>query len=410
MSSQVDNPTITGSSGTHEEQHAARWMILALAWLALVITFVDRLAWANVAPTVSSALAMPLSALGVFATAFFSGYVIANLVGGLVTDRFGPRVALVMALVPLGIFTFIFSFTGSVAFGLGAQFLMGLAAGADYAACIKLIASWFPITKRAKAIGLLMTSVPVGVLLANAIIPTLLLHVQWPMVYRGLGLATLAFAFVLIAVLSDGPTGRAKALPAQAGSIKALLHDRDLLCLALAGFGAAWGTWGFAFWANALMSKGHGLTAVQAGFVTTLFGAAAIVAKPATGALSDFLGGRRKSLILIVLAIYAAGLLSFGALETAFEFRIGALVLGFFGFSWGPLMAALIAEVAGRKSAGTATGFTNALWQMGGVLVPVVIGVVFQSTHSFYCAFAVMAMGPLLAFFAMLFVQEKKNF
>ncbi|NML90899.1 MFS transporter [Sphingobium sp. TB-6] len=78
-----------------------------------------------------------------------------------------------------------------------------------------------------------------------------------------------------------------------------------------------------------------------------------------------------------------------------------AEMLGFFGFSWGPILSTLIAEVGGPHTAGTATGVTNAVQQMGGVVVPIVIGAVFARTNSFSSAFIVMALGPLLALVVM---------
>lgn len=377
-----------------------RWIVLAIAWFALLLSFVDRLAWSSVASGVSASSGLPLSALGSFASAFFAGYVVSNFVGGMVVDRLGSRVGLGAALVLLGFFTFGFSFITAMPSGIGLQLLMGLAAGADYAACIKLLTAWFPPLSRAKAIGLLMTSLPVAVMICNSGIPLILAHSTWPFVYRGLGLVTFISGIAIIAGLQDAPekdVGR----KIGASEIWAVLRDPELARLAVVGFGAAWGTWGFAFWATALMSTGHGLTPAQAGLATTLFGAAAIVAKPVTGWISDRMGGRRKGPILVVVAAYTIGLLVFGQLSTPLQFQILATLLGFFGFSWGPILSTLVAEVGGSRAAGTATGTTNALQQMGGVVVPIVVGAVFARTHSFASAFVVMAAGPALAFFVM---------
>lgn len=378
----------------------SRWIVLALAWLALLLSFVDRLAWSSVATSVSATSGLPLSALGSFASAFFGGYVISNLVGGVVVDRLGSRVGLGWALILLGVFTFGFSFIATVPGGIGLQLLMGLAAGADYAACVKLLTAWFPPLSRAKAIGLLMTSLPVGVMIANGVIPVLLGHVEWPFVYRTLGIATIVFGVAILLLLQDMPDqGISRRISAK--EIASVLRNPELARLAVVGFGAAWGTWGFAFWATALMSKGVGLTPVEAGLATTLFGAAAIVAKPVTGWISDRLGGKRKGPILVVIAAYTIGLLIFGQLQTPLQFQTAAMLLGFFGFSWGPILSTLIAEVGGHQTAGTATGTTNALQQMGGVVVPLAIGAVFAHTQSFAAAFVVMAAGPALAFFVM---------
>ncbi|NML90898.1 MFS transporter [Sphingobium sp. TB-6] len=92
----------------------SRWIVLAIAWVALLLSFLDRLAWSAVAPSVSAANGIPLAALGSFASAFFGGYVVSNLVGGVVVDRLGSRLGMGPALVLLGVFTFGFSFIVSV--------------------------------------------------------------------------------------------------------------------------------------------------------------------------------------------------------------------------------------------------------------------------------------------------------
>jgi sugar phosphate permease len=82
-----------------------RWVILFIAWTSFLISFVDRLAWSNVAIEVGRSLGMPVAALGIFVTAFYVGYVAANFVGGFSSDWLGPRIVLAGAMIPLGVFT-----------------------------------------------------------------------------------------------------------------------------------------------------------------------------------------------------------------------------------------------------------------------------------------------------------------
>jgi nitrate/nitrite transporter NarK len=72
-------------------------------------------------------------------------------------------------------------------------------------------------------------------------------------------------------------------------------------------------------------------------------------------------------------------------------------------------MGAMVAEAVGLQHAGSATGVTSALWQLGSVIVPVVVGQIFQATSSFYIAFVTLAAGPLLAAFLMGFVREPSS-
>ncbi|MDB5503769.1 MAG: hypothetical protein JWR89_3671 [Tardiphaga sp.] len=382
-----------------------RWVILFIVWLSFLVSFVDRLTWGNVAVSVGQSLGMPVAALGIFVTAFYIGYVVANFIGGFSSDWLGPRVVLAGAIIPLGILTLLFSFTASVTMGLIIQALMGLAAGADYSACVKLITAWFDKRNRGFAMGLFLTASSLGVLVTNAIVPTILQTVSWQAVYQILGSVTILIGILSYALLRDKPSDKPVAITAKP-DLAILLRNRDLVFLALAGFGAFWGTWGFAFWANALMIRGHGLSPVSAGFIVALVGAGAIAGKPIVGLLSDWFGGIRKIPIIICLLAFGAMLLLFGVLTTELQFRIAAPLLGVAAFVYSPLMGAMVAETVGIQRAGSATGVTAAFWQLGSVIVPVVVGIAFQATSSFYMAFVTLAAGPLLGALFMVFVRE----
>jgi sugar phosphate permease len=382
-----------------------RWIILFIAWLSFLLSFVDRLTWANVAVSVGGSLGLPVAALGIFVTAFYAGYVVCNAIGGVLSDRIGGRLTLTLSMLALGLSTMAFSFTGSVAFGLAVQGLMGLAAGADYACCIKLIVAWFDRTTRGRAMGILMVASSLGVTATNAVVPTLAATFGWQGVYRVLGLVTLAVGAAAYLLLRDRPPGAAPTIQPRL-SLRPLLDNRNLVLLGLTGFAALWGTWGFAFWANALMIKGRGFSPVDAGFIVSLIGIAAIIGKPLIGLLSDWLGGRRKWLTFATFVLFAIMLMVFGTLTDKRAFQIAAPFVGLGAFLYSPLMAAMVAEASGVLLAGSAAGILGGFWQLGSVIVPVVVGVVFQSTGSFLAAFATLAAGPVVAAICLLFVRE----
>jgi sugar phosphate permease len=383
-----------------------RWVILFIAWLSFLLSFIDRLTWANVAVSVGGSLGLPVAALGVFVTAFYAGYVICNAFGGIASDRIGGRATLTLSLLLLGVGTFLFSFTTTITFGLTLQGLMGLAAGADYASSIKLIVAWFDRTSRGRAMGILLIASSLGVTLTNAIVPTLAVHLGWQGVYRLLGLVTFLAALLAFLLLRDRPPGlppsRAQQLP-----LRHLLANRTLLLLGLVGFAGFWGTWGFTFWANALMIKGRGFSAIDAGTVVSLVGIAAIIGKPLIGWLSDALGGRCKWLTFASFLLFTVMLMIFGTLTDRLAFQIAAPLVGLGAFLYSPLLAAMVAEASGPALAGSAAGVLAGLWQLGSVIVPVVVGIVYQSTGSFLAAFATLAAGPALAAIGMLFVKEE---
>ena len=334
---------------------------------------------------------LPLASLGIFVTAFYVGYVLSNILAGFAGDLLGPRITLTVSLLCLAAATAGFGLVQTMATGLAMQVLMGLSAGADYAAGVKLIATWFGRLERGRAMGLFMTATSLAVLLVNLTVPVLLDATSWRSVYLVLGIATAAVGVAAFAVVRDRPGAR---VVQQRADYRALLGNRQLLLLGLAGFGALWGTWGFAFWAGTLMTRGRGLSSTQAGLVLALFAAGALVAKPAVGWLSDLLNGRR-GLAIGCLLFFAAMLLVFSQLDGFTVFAAAGPLLGVGAFGYSPLMNTMVAEASGARMAASGAGFTNAFWGLGNVVVPSVVGLVFAATGSFALAFVTLAVGPL---------------
>jgi sugar phosphate permease len=385
---------------------AFAWVVLFFAFGVYTLTFIDRLAWGSVAASAGASLGMSVAALGVFVTGFYATYVLSNAAGGFLIDWVGPRRMVLLGLVPLGILTFLFGFTPSVPVGLIIQAGMGVAAGIDYTACIKLVASWFPLRTRGKAMGLFMIGSSLGVVLTNAIMPTFLKHFGWRGSYKCLGVITIAWGIVAYLVIRDGPS---KQKSAAKPNYRPLYQNRNLLFLALAGFGVFWGIVGFTNWVSTLIVKSYHLPLVRAGFVVALFGAGAMVGKPLIGFVAERLGGHYKALSIFCVGSFAVMLLLFGRLSTETAFLFIAPFVGV-TCQWSvPIMATLITEEATVSLAGSATGLTNALWQLSGAIVPIVVGKVFQATQSFYAALLVLAGGPAFGVLMLLFVQEKKN-
>jgi sugar phosphate permease len=384
-----------------------RWIVLLLSWAAFTMTAVDRSTWGPASLSVSEHLGVSLAGLGVFATGYYIGYVISNASGGVLTDWIGGRVVLSSTLFAAGGFMILFGETTSVALGITFQACIGVFAGCDYSAGVKLISQWFRPANRGFALGVFMTATSLGTVIANAVVPSLIEASGWRASYHVFGIASMVVAVLCFVFLRNGPTTVTE--PRQLPRLGPLLRNRDLVFLSLAGFGGLWGTYGFITWSNALMVKGSGISPVEAGGVVAVFAVVAVVAKPLIGIATDrFCGGRRKMPTVFVLGSFVVTLLLFGTADSLTAYLWIAPFLGIAAYVYSPLMVALIPQLSGVRLAGSAAGATNAFWQLGSTAVPVVVGVVFQSTHSFPAAFATLAAGPLLGMLLMLGVREPR--
>lgn len=386
-----------------------RWAILAIAFLVLLTSFSIRLALSNVTPLLRDDLALSATAVGAFVTAFYIGYVIANAVGGVVADRIGASRAIAFPMAALAVFTFLFGAIDGAFSGLTVQVAMGLSAGVYFSATTKLVGAWFPVSERGRAFGIISMPSSLAVIFANSIYPLIIEAWSWQTLYRILGGYVAVVALLCFLVLRDGPAAKpvaVKRLPA-GQAMREMLKDRNFLLLAIGGFGGAWGTWGFAFWANALMVDGHGLSVVEAGRITAVFGVGALIAKPLYGFASDLLPVPRKYMVVASYVTFAIMLMVFGLLDTRWLY-VAAPFLGVTAFVYSPIMSAILTEMIGQRAVGTAAGLMNAFWQTGAVIVPIVVGACFQVTHSFMAAFAVLALGPAIGCVCMAAIRERQ--
>lgn len=381
---------------------AYRWTILFIVWAAFLMSYIDRVAWSSVAAPVGQSIGIAVSMLGAFVTAFYFGYVAANAIGGLVTDALGGRRTLALALLPLGIATFCFGEVRTLSGGILIQAIMGLAAGADYSAGVKIITAWFD-KDRGRAMGIYVTATSLAVVAANFFVPRISAAYGWSSAFHILGVGTCVWALVAILLVRDAPP-RIQPQKPRTADLVALIRNRNLILLAVAGGCAWWAVVGFSAWGNALMTKEHGVSPVTAGSIAACVGVGAAIAKPVMGWVSDLVKGRRKYLMSGTLLCYSILLVVFSTLNSVTQLYILAPVLGVVAFGYIPILMAQVTECSGKKAAGAAAGMTNAVWQLGSALSPMVVGQVYSYTHSLSSAMVTLAVGPLLAAVIVLFI------
>lgn len=384
--------------------------VLLILWLAFLFSFVDRLAWAPVIPLAARSLAISAKEAGSYMTAFYAGYVLTQLPGGYLTDRFGYRRVLLGSFLVMGLFTLLMGTVTTFWQGLVYRVLAGLGSGAIFSACVRAIFDWFSSRGRGTAMGFFMTASSLGVSVVNLFVPTVAKLYGWSASFYVAGvfpLLTLVLAYFLL---------REKTVVSLAASTRQqvdfltdvgqLLHNRNIMLTGLAGFFAMWATWGTATWANTYMNKGLGISLVAAGLFMSLYGVAALVCKPLAGVVADLLGGRKKMLLFWMLAAFGLALFWFGANRSVSMLYILAPVLGITAFIYSPVMNTQVGELVPAQQVGTATGLVNTVWQLGSLLSPLAVGAVIDATNNYFYAFATLGVGPLLGAAFIMLVRE----
>ncbi|MFE4836335.1 MFS transporter [Arthrobacter sp. NPDC056691] len=399
------------SSAIDQSKSPYRWLVLLLCWLAFTMTSVDRSTWGPASIFIEEDLGVPLASLGLFATFYYIGYVVSNAGSGFLTDKLGGRLLISVSLVGAGAFMMFFGSTTSAWIGMAVQAVIGLFAGAEYAAGIKLISSWFRPEELGKAMGIYTSATSLGVVVANTAVPYLIEHYSWHASYLLFGGISIAAGVVCYTMLRLGPVVSKATHRAEGRSVLLeLARNKNLLLLALAGFGGFWGTYGFITWSNALMIKGHGIDPMVAGGIVAIYATLGVLGKPLIGWIADKFNGARRVPAMVVLGCFSVMLVVFGLLDNAVAFFIAAPLLGLGAYCYLPLIVALVPRLVSSRVVGSAAGMTNAMWQIGSVLVPLAVGAVFAaSDNSFMAALITLAAGPFLGMIIMYFVNERPD-
>lgn len=185
-----------------------RWIICSLLFLATVIAYMDRGVIGYLEKFLETVIGWNSIQYGYITAAFQAAYGIGLLCAGRLTDYLGTRRGFAVAISVWSIAAMLPGAAYSaLTFGI-AMFILGLGEAANFPACIKTVAEWFPRKERALATGIFNSGANVGNIVVPMVVPFLTLTLGWRGAFVGtgaLGLLWLAFWLVLYAKPHEHP-------------------------------------------------------------------------------------------------------------------------------------------------------------------------------------------------------------
>jgi ACS family hexuronate transporter-like MFS transporter len=172
-----------------------RWIICALLFVATVIAYVDRGILGFLQVDLGKEIGWDKVTYGYIASSFKWGYMLGIVVAGWFTDWLGTRKAFAIAIVMWSIAAMSPGLaTSALTFGF-AMFLLGICEAANFPACIKTVAEWFPRKERALSTSIFNSGANIGNFMVPAIVPLLVLAFKW----RGAFVAAGSIGFIWLA-------------------------------------------------------------------------------------------------------------------------------------------------------------------------------------------------------------------
>ncbi|MGH8882336.1 MAG: MFS transporter, partial [Stackebrandtia sp.] len=190
---------------TTRRRFRLRWVVLAMTALVLVLNYADRAALGVAGPHMIDELGLSASQFGLLSSAFFVGYVPFAFIGGWLSDRYGPRTIMGVAVAWWSLFTaltaaginFVSLFIIRVLFGFGE--------GPQGSVSTKTMNNWFPQRQMGTAMGFTQGATPLGGAIGTPLVVGLLAWEGWRAAFIVLGLLGALCTIGWFVIVRDRP-------------------------------------------------------------------------------------------------------------------------------------------------------------------------------------------------------------
>jgi ACS family hexuronate transporter-like MFS transporter len=394
-----------------------RWRIALLVAAAIAVSYLDRQALPVAIQAIAREIPVSNEQFSQLQSAFLLAYALMYAGGGKLMDVLGTRRGFTLIMVFWSLACASHGLAASVATLAVSRFLLGVGEGGGFPAATRVVAEWFPVRERSKAMGIMNAGTAVGMVVAPPLIALVLTHADWRWVFFLTGGLGLLWTLWWVRVYHP-PGSHPKLSEPERREIQSVLAGSDaavnLPWLALLRYRQTWGlvaakflsdaAWYFyLFWLPKYLYDARGFDIKAVGTFAWIPPAAAGLGALWGGWLSSRLlqGGRpldraRKialgaSAAMMPVILFVPGV--------PVGWAIALFSLAYFGQqSWSTLVMILPADVFPRAAVGAVAGLVGFGGAMGGVVFGQAVGYLLDHGSGYGVVFALAGSFHLLAF------------
>jgi ACS family D-galactonate transporter-like MFS transporter len=394
------------TSGLTEKPTRARFLVMLMLFVSVVITFMDRSNLSITAPAMRTDLGIDTVHMGWILSAFGWTYAFCQIPAGWLVDRIAPRFFYPAILILWSIATVMLGVVGSVISLICIRLLIGALEAPSYMINNMVVSSWFPDRERAGAIGFYTSGQFVGLAFLTPMLLLLQTHYGWRAVFYTTGVGGLVWGLIwLWAYRTPRESKRANAAEiAQIeaggaltelgsthkekrkltwGDFTTVFKYRKLWGVYVGQFAVTSCQWFFLTWFPTYLVEFRHLSFVKTGLYASVPFLAAFVGVLLSGFVSDRIlrGGyslsvARKTPIICGLLL-SSSIIGANYVEAP-ELVIAFMALAFFGNGLASIGWSLISSVAPRRLIGLTGGTFNFISNLSGITTPLIIGYLAQ--------------------------------
>ncbi|MDQ0201183.1 ACS family D-galactonate transporter-like MFS transporter [Neobacillus ginsengisoli] len=407
----------------------ARYLILFLLFIGTAINYLDRTNISVAAPFIKADLHLNPAMLGLIFSAFGWSYAFMQIPGGWFLDRFGPRLAYGASLILWSLFTLFQGFAKNFGLLFGLRVGLGLSEAPAFPTNSRVVAAWFPQQERAFATGVYTAGEYIGLAFLTPFLFWILDQFGWSTIFFVTGLIGLVWSIMWFKLYRDPKESKrvnqlemdyireGGGLAEKAGEkiklnwshLGHLFKFRQFWGIYIGQFAIASTLYFFLTWFPSYLVTAKHMTMLKAGFVASVPYIAAFIGVLFGGFWSDRMvksgrstGAARK--IPIITGLSLACLIILANYTSSTSLVILIMSVAFFGQGMSAIGWTLVSDIAPRELVGLAGGVFNFAANLSGIITPIIIGLIVNSTNSFNGAIWFVGAVALLGVVAYTFI------
>lgn len=182
-----------------------RWWIIGLIFIATVINYIDRTAFALLWPQMGEDLGMDNSDYALMLNIFMITYAASKFLSGRLYDQIGTRIGFIASIVVWSAAAALHAVARGVISLSVVRGLLGLGEAGLWPGAVKSNGEWFPVKQRALAQGIFNSGASIGNVIAPVIIVYLYSQFGWKSTYIILGVVGLLWVIPWYIVNKSSP-------------------------------------------------------------------------------------------------------------------------------------------------------------------------------------------------------------
>lgn len=410
------------------------WWMVAIITLGGVINYLDRSTLSIGNTTIQGQLGFTTIQMGLLLSAFSWPYALANLPGGFLIDRFGPKKVFLGCLAGWSIVAVLTGFVSNFVSFYIARVFLGIAEAPFFAAGLKAAQYWFNAKDRSMPVSVINTGSQIGNAIGPPLLTALLVTFSWRTMFIIVGVAGLVVAILWWFFYRDPSEAEEKII--MSGSeeedeaetpAKSKHAVREWLSLwklpntwymTIGCFMIFYTVWVYITWLPGYLEKARGLSLKGTGWAAAVPYIFGILGVLFGGWISKrFITRGMKPIVARKIPIVGGAVLSACAVATiayvdSFGLSMVLLCIGYFGAQV-PIgcIWTLAADVADSNQVASLGSIQNFGGFLGAAVAPIVTSYILTKTGgSFNLVFVVGAIALILgAFFYGVMVKDRRT-